>query len=154
MSVKYVGIEAGMRCVRKEIKKKVPAVRTHRLKASPSKSQIRRDTQKVQKLTENAKVVIFGVLDGAYASLINRINDIQNGPSVGVVSFGSPYLLRHFSSVDGYLCAYGFRWASEIAAARAVIGENPPTGQLPVSLPGGPQFGHGMDYAAAGEPIK
>ena len=135
-----------------EIKKKVPTVRTHRLKASPSKSQIRRDTQKVKKLASNAQIVIFGVLDGAYTSMVNQINEIPNGPAVGVVSFGSPYLLRHFSTIDGYLCAYGFRWASEIAAARAVIGETPPTGQLPVSLPGGPQFGHGMDYAAAREP--
>lgn len=63
---------------------------------------------------------------------------------VVVVSFGSPYYLKHFPDVDGYVCAY--RWTSQAqeAAAKALFGEIDIRGRLPVSLPGFYPLGHGI----------
>jgi beta-N-acetylhexosaminidase len=132
-----------------EIKKKFPKARYHQLKASPSKSQLRREKTKVQTWSKKADLLVVGLLDSVYVPMVKRIKEKHSALPVAVVSFGSPYLMRHFPNIDAYLCAYGFRWASEVAAARAVLGTEPPTGLLPVSLPGGPGFGHSMAYAQA-----
>lgn len=54
---------------------------------------------------------------------------------VVLVSFGNPYLLRSVPEVGSYLVAWGGRPPSQRAAARALLGEGPITGRLPVSLP-------------------
>jgi len=59
-----------------------------------------------------------------------------------VVSFGSPYFLRHFPEVDGYLCLYRNTPQAQEAAARAVCGEVDIEGRLPVSIPGLFPLGH------------
>lgn len=61
-----------------------------------------------------------------------------------VISFGSPYLLRQFPGVPGYLCAYGQSPMAQRAAMRAVFGETRIAGRLPVSLPGLYPAGHGL----------
>ena len=61
-----------------------------------------------------------------------------------VVSFGSPYFLRHFPEVDGYLCLYRNTPQAQEAAARAVCGEVDIEGRLPVSIPGLFPVGHGL----------
>ena len=74
-----------------------------------------------------------------------------NSTPVVVVSFGSPYFLRHFSFVDSYICAY--RWAEQAqkAAARALFGEIDIKGRLPVSLPGLYPAGHGLALSKKGK---
>lgn len=61
-----------------------------------------------------------------------------------VVSFGSPYFLRHFPDVDSYLCAYRNVSQAQEAAVKALFGEIEVTGKLPVSLPGLYPLGHGL----------
>jgi len=63
-----------------------------------------------------------------------------------VVSFGSPYFLRHFPEVDGYLCLYRNSFQAQEVAARAVCGEIDTEGRLPVSIPGLYPAGHGLTY--------
>ncbi len=63
---------------------------------------------------------------------------------VVVVSFGSPYFLRHFPEVDGYLCAYRWPDQAQKAAVKALFGEIDIKGRLPVSLPGLYPLGHGL----------
>ena len=63
-----------------------------------------------------------------------------------VVSFGSPYFLRHFPEVDGYLCLYRNTPQAQEAAARAVCGEVDIEGRLPVSIPGLFPLGHGLMF--------
>ncbi len=53
---------------------------------------------------------------------------------VTVVSFGSPRILRHFPEAAGLVCAYGSDEHSQRAAARALAGEIPFSGRLPLSL--------------------
>ena len=47
------------------------------------------------------------------------------------VSFGSPYVLRDFGTA---VCAYGIQPVLQLAAIRAIRGEAPMSGRLPVTL--------------------
>ena len=58
------------------------------------------------------------------------------GKPVALVALGSPYLLRNFPNVTAYLATYSTVGPSEIAAVRALFGEIPIHGHLPVSIPG------------------
>lgn len=66
------------------------------------------------------------------------------GVPVVALSFGSPYFLRHFPEVDGYLCLYRNTPETQELAAMALSGEIGISGRLPVSLPGLYPRGHGL----------
>jgi beta-N-acetylhexosaminidase len=66
------------------------------------------------------------------------------GKPVVAVSFGSPYLLGAFPDVPAYLLAWGGQDVSQEAAARALLGEAPITGRLPISLPPHHRRGDGI----------
>jgi beta-N-acetylhexosaminidase len=65
-----------------------------------------------------------------------------------VVSFGSPYVASDFPEIENYVCAYSNVTTSEIAAVKALFGEIPFLGRLPVTIPGFAQRGTGMDQPA------
>lgn len=52
------------------------------------------------------------------------------------IAFGTPYLLREVPQIGTYLCAWGPQPVLQLAAARALFGEAPITGRLPVTIPG------------------
>jgi beta-N-acetylhexosaminidase len=61
-----------------------------------------------------------------------------------VVSFGDPYLLRQLTGARTYLLAWSEMDASQRAVARALMGEIPITGRLPIDLPPDYPVGHGL----------
>jgi len=65
-----------------------------------------------------------------------------------VVSFGSPYLAADFPPIENYVCAYSNASTSDTAAAKALFGEIPFHGRLPVTIPGIAPRGAGMDRPA------
>ena len=86
-------------------------------------------------------------------ALEGGLNDFMNalihGPApVALISLGSPYLLRNFPDVPAYAATFSSTTTSEIAAAKAILGEIPITGKLPVSIPGVAKLGEGLDVAA------
>lgn len=83
-------------------------------------------------------------LEPRHIDLIGRLAALPDGPKVVVLSFGSPYLLRHFPDVDAYLCLYKDTADTQAAGARAVCGEMDISGKLPVSIPGLCPVGHGL----------
>jgi beta-N-acetylhexosaminidase len=85
-------------------------------------------------------------LEPKHAALVNKLAASAGGPAVVVVSFGSPYFLRHFPGVRAYLCMYRNTPETQAIAARALFGEMDITGKLPVSLPGLYPFGHGITW--------
>jgi len=109
-----------------------------------------------QALTEirEAQVVVIGLfsrlragkgsvdLEPRFIELIKKLST-QPRPVV-VISFGSPYFLRHFPDVDVYLCAYRYAQEAQQAAAQALFGLVPIVGRLPVSIPGCFPRGHGL----------
>ncbi|HOW86893.1 MAG TPA: glycoside hydrolase family 3 N-terminal domain-containing protein [Candidatus Aminicenantes bacterium] len=84
-------------------------------------------------------------LEPRHVDLIRRLAARPDGPKVVVLSFGSPYLLRHFPEVDAYLCLYKDTAETQAAGARAVCGEMDIGGKLPVSIPGLYEAGHGLE---------
>ncbi len=74
---------------------------------------------------------------------------IGSGKPVTLVALGNPYLLRDFPKVSAYLATFSTATTSEIAAVRALCGEIPIGGHLPVSIPGLAALGDGLQLPAA-----
>lgn len=81
-------------------------------------------------------------LEPVQAEFIRKLK--AAGVRVVALSFGSPYFLRHFPEVDGYLCLYRNTPETQELAAMALTGEIRLSGRLPVSLPGLYPRGHGL----------
>jgi beta-N-acetylhexosaminidase len=67
-----------------------------------------------------------------------------------VVSLGNPYLASDFPSVQNYLCAFSGTDVSQDSAAKALFGEIPVRGHLPVNIPGIAERGAGMGRPSIG----
>jgi beta-N-acetylhexosaminidase len=80
--------------------------------------------------------------DAAFTGWVEGL--AASGEPTIAVSFGSPYLLAAFPSVPAYLLAWGGGEPSQTAAARALLGEIPITGTLPISLPPFARLGGGI----------
>jgi beta-N-acetylhexosaminidase len=61
-----------------------------------------------------------------------------------VVAFGNPYLLQEIASVPTYLIAWGGAPVSQQAAARALLGQEPIGGRLPIEIPPIARVGGGL----------
>jgi beta-N-acetylhexosaminidase len=85
------------------------------------------------------------------AALLQLILEAKREKTV-VMSFGSPYFLADFPQIENYVCAYSNAITSETGAVRALFGEIPFHGRLPVTIPGMAQRGAGSDYPAQGLP--
>jgi beta-N-acetylhexosaminidase len=85
---------------------------------------------------------------GGFPAWVERL--AAEGRPVVAISFGTPYLLDGFPSVPAYLLAWSGTAESQRAAARALAGQAPITGRLPVSLP--PQHRAGAGVQRAGGP--
>ena len=74
------------------------------------------------------------------------IEKLTSSPTpVVFVSVGSnPYLLEQFPNVAAYLATFSLTPPSEAAAVKALFGEIPITGHLPVSIPGFAALGEGI----------
>lgn len=64
------------------------------------------------------------------------------------VSLGNPYLLAGFPKVSAYIAAYSQTVPTEIAVVKALFGEIPITGRLPVSIPGFATLNEGIQLPA------
>ena len=77
----------------------------------------------------------------------------KSGKPVITVAFGSPYLIERFPQAETWLAAFGISDVAQISAARALFGEIPVRGHLPVTIPGVPlQAGFGIEVPA--NPMK
>jgi beta-N-acetylhexosaminidase len=83
----------------------------------------------------------------ATAALLQSVLQAKHDKTV-VVSFGSPYFLSDFPQIENYVCAYSNAFTSEVSAVKALFGEIPFRGRLPVTIPGVAQRGVGMDRPA------
>jgi len=65
------------------------------------------------------------------------------------VGFGSPYLIEKFPQAETWLAAFGISDVAQISVARALFGQIPVRGHLPVTIPGvNLKAGFGMELAA------
>jgi beta-N-acetylhexosaminidase len=86
---------------------------------------------------------------GLQGGLNSFLNTLVHGPvPVALISLGNPYLLRDFPEVPSYAATFSTASTSEAAAAKAILGEIPITGKMPVSIPGLAKIGDGLDVPA------
>ncbi len=81
----------------------------------------------------------------AFLDFVTRLQDRR--PRTVLVSFGTPYLLQQAPSAAAYMIAWGPSQASQLAAARALLGSAAITGVLPISLPPYASLGSGEQRA-------
>jgi beta-glucosidase-like glycosyl hydrolase/CubicO group peptidase (beta-lactamase class C family) len=73
----------------------------------------------------------------------------KTGKPVITVGFGSPYLIERFPQAETWLAAFGISDVAQISVARALFGQIPVGGHLPVTVPGvNLKAGFGMELPA------
>ncbi len=73
----------------------------------------------------------------------------KSGKPVVTLGFGSPYLIERFPQAQTWLAAFGISDVAQIAMVRALFGEIPVRGHLPVTIPGVDlKAGFGIELAA------
>jgi len=86
-------------------------------------------------------------MDDATGSLLTSILDRAASRTV-VLAMGNPYVVQDFAAIQNYLCAFSNATVSETAAVKAIFGEIPVSGHLPVTIPGIASRGEGLERPA------
>jgi beta-N-acetylhexosaminidase len=86
-------------------------------------------------------------LDAATGSLLTAILDRAAQRTV-VLAMGNPYVVQDFPAIENYVCAFSNATVSETAAVKAIFGEIPIGGHLPVTIPGIASRGEGLERPA------
>jgi len=86
-------------------------------------------------------------MDDAIGSLLNAVLDRAASRTV-VLAMGNPYVVRDFPAIQNYVCAFSNATVSETAAVKALFGEIPIGGHLPITIPGIASRGEGMERPA------
>jgi beta-N-acetylhexosaminidase len=80
----------------------------------------------------------------ATGTLLQQVLD-HAAAKTAVVAMGNPYLASDFPKIENYMCTFSNASVSEIAAIKALFGEIPIRGHLPVSIPNVAQRGAGIE---------
>ena len=86
-------------------------------------------------------------MDDATGSLLTAILDRAASRTV-VLAMGNPYVVQDFPAIQNYVCAFSNASVSEAAAVKAIFGEIPISGHLPVTIPGIASRGEGLERPA------
>ncbi len=86
-------------------------------------------------------------MDDATGSLLTAILERAADRTV-VLAMGNPYVVQDFPAIQSYLCAFSNAAVSETAAVKAIFGEIPISGHLPVTIPGIASRGQGIERPA------
>jgi beta-N-acetylhexosaminidase len=81
------------------------------------------------------------------AGLLRDVLQAAAGKTV-VVAMGSPYVVSRFPEIQTYLCTFSDMHVSEISAVKAMFGEIPMTGHMPVTIPNIAPRGAGLNSPA------
>jgi beta-N-acetylhexosaminidase len=86
-------------------------------------------------------------MSDATGTLLDQILD-HAAAKTAVVAMGNPYLATDFPKIENYMCTFSNATVSEIAAVKALFGEIPIHGHLPVTIPSVAQRGAGIERPA------
>lgn len=87
------------------------------------------------------------VVADATGTLLNKLLEHAAGKTA-VVALGNPYVVSDFPKIENYLCTFSNETVSELSAVKALFGEIPIRGHLPVSIPNVAQRGAGIERQA------
>jgi beta-N-acetylhexosaminidase len=83
----------------------------------------------------------------ATGTLLQQVLD-HAAAKTAVIAMGNPYLASDFPKIENYMCTFSNASVSEVAAVKALFGEIPVHGHLPVSIPNIAERGAGLDRPA------
>jgi beta-N-acetylhexosaminidase len=83
----------------------------------------------------------------ATGTLLQQLLDHVAGKTA-IVAMGNPYLASDFPKIENYMCTFSNASVSEVAAIKALFGEIPIRGHLPVTIPNIAQRGAGLERPA------
>jgi beta-N-acetylhexosaminidase len=118
-------------------------------------------TEEVLKVVDQAEAVIAAVyavpvpggvknsaaVSDATGTLLSKLLD-HAAAKTAVVAMGNPYVVSDFPGIQNYLCTFSNETVSELSAVKALFGEMPIHGHLPVSIPNVAQRGAGIERQA------
>ncbi len=128
------------RTFRRELAARFPDGEDALLDADPGPRQL----DAIRTMADRADLVIFAPFVRAMASkdeigiagpVAALVRELAARHPTLAVSFGNPYVLSAFPDVGAYMLAWGDENALQRAAVRALTGEIPIRGRLPVSIP-------------------
>ncbi len=79
-------------------------------------------------------------------AFVNQL--LATGKLVAIASFGSPYLIERFPNAKTWLASFSTNGVSQRAAGRALFGQIPISGRIPVTVPGTARRGDGLHVDA------
>ena len=86
---------------------------------------------------------------GLGGELTPFLQKLTEGPvPVALVAMGNPYLLSAFPKTAAYLATFSTTPPSELSAVKALFGEIPIVGHMPVTIPGFSKYGDGIQLPA------
>jgi beta-N-acetylhexosaminidase len=83
----------------------------------------------------------------ATGTLLEQLLD-RAAAKTTVIAMGNPYLASDFPKIESYVCTFSNATVAEIAAVKALFGEIPIRGHLPVTIPNVAQRGTGLERPA------
>ncbi|MGA2744138.1 MAG: glycoside hydrolase family 3 N-terminal domain-containing protein [Candidatus Sulfotelmatobacter sp.] len=83
----------------------------------------------------------------ATGTLLQNVLD-HAAAKTAIIAMGNPYLASDFPKIENYMCTFSNASVSEIAAIKALFGEIPIRGHLPVTIPNVAQRGVGLERPA------
>jgi beta-N-acetylhexosaminidase len=86
---------------------------------------------------------------GLSGELSPFVAKMTEGPvPVAIIAMGNPYLLSGFPKTAAYMATFSSTIPSELSAVKALFGEMPVTGHMPVTIPGFAKYGDGIQLPA------
>jgi beta-N-acetylhexosaminidase len=118
-------------------------------------------TDEVLKAVDEAQIVVAAVyliptagkvgnsvgMADASGALLQQLLD-HAAEKTAVVAMGNPYLASDFPKIENYMCTFSNATVSELSAIKALFGEIPIRGHLPVTIPNVAQRGAGLEPPA------
>jgi beta-N-acetylhexosaminidase len=92
-------------------------------------------------------------MSDATGALLQQILDHAAGKTM-VVAMGNPYLAATLPRIENYMCTFSNASVSEIAAVKALFGEIPIRGHLPVTIPNVAPRGAGLVRPIQDRPVQ
>jgi beta-N-acetylhexosaminidase len=137
-----------------ELRKRVPGVKMIMLDTTTSEDDVRKAEEANATCETNVVAAFLAVaayrgntaLAGNFPALVTRLLDSKK-PLV-LIAMGNPYLMRNYPEVSAYMTTYSTVPPSEIAALKALLGEIPINGKLPVTIPNFAKLGDGISSPA------
>jgi len=117
-------------------------VQVYEVPSVPSRERRADDVNKIANLAADADLFLVAAVNRTHVEMARAVLRLLPQMPVALVSFASPYYLSSLPEIDAYVCTYGYLDVSQLAAARAVLGQAPMFGRLPVSIPGFYAYGH------------